>query len=243
MKESDFKKIPIYLQIRESIYHKIVSGEYRAGEKLPSEDKLAEMFGVSRMTVNKALMELVNQEYLVRTQGSGTFVGKVRKEGSKKSVMGFNASMESKGFRVQTNVLTQEMMLPGREISAKLNLPVTEEVLHLKRIRNVNNEPIVLQESYVFAEGIAKVCEVDLSNRSLYKCLEEMCNEKIVKAHDVIEAIAARGELCKVLEIEDGFPVLSTSRLAYGKNGNPVELTYSLYRSDQYEIELEYATE
>ena len=134
MKASDFKKVPIYLQIRESIYNKIVNGEYRAGDKLPSEDKLAETFGVSRMTVNTALMELVNQEYLVRTQGSGTFVSKVRKEGSKKSVMGFNASMESKGFLVNTNVLIQEMMLPGREISAKLNLPVTQEVLHLKRI-------------------------------------------------------------------------------------------------------------
>ena len=62
MKASDFKKVPIYLQIRESIYNKIVNGEYRAGDKLPSEDKLAETFGVSRMTVNKALMELVNQE-------------------------------------------------------------------------------------------------------------------------------------------------------------------------------------
>lgn len=243
MKASDLKKVPIYLQIRESIYNKIVNGEYRAGDKLPSEDKLAETFGVSRMTVNKALMELVNQEYLVRTQGSGTFVSKVRKEGSKKSVMGFNASMESKGFLVNTNVLIQEMMLPGREISAKLNLPVTQEVLHLKRIRNVNNEPIVLQESYVFAQGIEKVSTVDLRNQSLYKCLEEMCDEKIVKAHDVIEAIAAKGELCEALQKEEGFPVLSTSRLAYGKSGNPVELTYSLYRSDQYEVELEYATE
>ena len=126
-------------------------------------------------------------------------------------------------------------MLPGREISAKLNLPVTQEVLHLKRIRNVNNEPIVLQESYVFAQGIEKVSTVDLRNQSLYKCLEEMCDEKIVKAHDVIEAIAAKGELCEALQIEEGFPVLSTSRLAYGKSGNPVELTYSLYRSDQYE--------
>lgn len=243
MKASDLKKIPIYLQIRESIYNKIVNGEYRAGDKLPSEDKLSETFGVSRMTVNKALMELVNQEYLVRTQGKGTFVSKVRKEGSKKNVMGFNASMENKGFMVDTSVLTQEMMLPGREISAKMNLPVTQEVLHLKRIRNVNNEPIVLQESYVFTQKIEKLCAVDLRTQSLYKCLEEMCDEKIVKAHDVIEAIAAKGELCEALEIEAGFPALSIQRLAYGKSGNPVELTYSLYRSDQYEVELEYVTE
>ena len=87
MNENDFKKSPVYLQIRETIYNKIISGEYKAGEKLPSEDKLAEQFGVSRMTINKALMELVNKEYLTRVQGSGTFVSKMRKEGSTSKIL------------------------------------------------------------------------------------------------------------------------------------------------------------
>lgn len=79
--ESGFRKTPIYLQIREAIYNKIISGEYKSGEKLPSEDSLAVQYGVSRMTVNKAIMELVNKEYLTRIQGSGTYVSKMRKEG------------------------------------------------------------------------------------------------------------------------------------------------------------------
>lgn len=108
--ENEFRKAPVYLQIREAIYNKIISGEYKAGEKLPAEEKLAEEYGVSRMTVNKALMELVSREYLTRIQGSGTYVSKMRREGTKTRGMSFRDSLMKKGFKVDTIVLEKKMV-------------------------------------------------------------------------------------------------------------------------------------
>lgn len=238
--EDDFKKAPIYLQIREAIYKKIIEGEYKAGERLPAEDKLAEIYGVSRMTVNKALMELVNREYLTRVQGSGTFVSKMRKEGSSAKGMSFNDSLTQKGFKVQTTVLEKQLVSPGKEIAELLRIPVTSQILYLKRLRKVHEEPIVVQEAYLSGNVSETLVGIDFTEQSLYASLEKYCNIKIVRAKDTVEAKAAEGEVCRLLEVEEGFPVLVSQRVAFDANEMPIELSYSIYRSDQYVLEVEY---
>lgn len=240
MNESDFKKAPLYLQIREAIYNKIISGEYKAGDKLPAEDKLAEQFGTSRMTVNKALLELVNREYLTRVQGNGTFVSKMRKEGSLSKGLSFNDSMMQKGFKVSTTVMEQKMVLPARSVAELLNIPVTVEVLYLKRLRKVNNEPIVVQEAYLTSRVSQSLMEIDFGENALYASLRKYCQVDIVRAKDTVEAKAADEETSALLKITEGFPVLVTQRLAYDGSDTPVELSYSIYRSDQYMLEVEY---
>ena len=238
--ENEFKKAPVYLQIREAIYNKIISGEYQAGEKLPAEEKLAEEYGVSRMTVNKALMELVSREYLTRIQGSGTYVSKMRREGPKTSGMSFNDSLTKKGFKVDTIVLEKKMITPNKEVAEILNIPITSQVLFLKRLRKVHKNPIVVQESYLSSKVSEKLFPVDYEHHSLYDSIKELCNTDIVRAKDTVEAKAATGEVCDWLEAEEGFPVLMARRVAYDTENDPIELSYSIYRSDQYVLEIEY---
>lgn len=240
MNKNDFKKSPYYLQIREVIYNKIINGEYKTGEKLPSEDKLAEEFGVSRMTVCKALAELVNNEYLTRIQGSGTYVSKIRKEGSQLDIVGFNDSMNKKGFKVNTKVFLKQLEVPSKEIVKRLNIPFTQKVIHLKRLRLVNNEPIVVQDTYLNAKLCEELLEVDFENNALYESIRNICGRNIIRSKDIIEAIAADAETSELLEVKVGFPVLLTQRIAYVDNNVPIELTYSLYRSDQYVLEVEH---
>ena len=240
MRESEFKKAPMYLQIREAIYNKIISGEYKAGERLPSEDKLAEQFGVSRMTVNKAILELVDREYLSRIQGSGTFVSKMRKEGSRSKEMSFNDSLTQKGFKVKTIVLEQKIVTPNREVAEALDIPLNEKVMYLKRLRKVHEEPVVIQEAYLKNNVVAALMNIDFTEQSLYASLKQYCGIDIQKAKDTVEAKAAHGEVCEYLEVEEGFPVLVTKRIAFSKEGDRIEVSYSIYRSDQYILEVEY---
>lgn len=240
MGKNDFKKSPYYIQIRDVIYNRIVSGEYKTGDKLPSEEKLAEYFGVSRMTVCKALSELINKEYLTRIQGRGTFVNKIRKEGSRLDIGGFNDSMVKKGFRVYTRVLLKRLEFPSKEIASKLDIPFTQQVLHLKRLRNVNNEPIVLQDTYVNIKFCEELVDVDFEEKQLYQSIRRICKHNIIRAHDAIEAIGAEEETCKFLNVKVGFPVLLTKRTAYIEDDIPVEFTCSWYRSDKYVLEVEY---
>lgn len=240
MNKGIYEKYPYYLQIREFIYNKIVSGEYKAGEKIPSEEELAEMFGVSRMTVTKALTELVNKEYLIREQGRGTFVSKVRKEGTQLDIIGFNDSMVKKGFNVGNVVFESKLILPPKDIAAKLNIPITQKVLYLKRLREINENPIVLQESYVNVELCPEIIDIDFAKDSLYSVIRKHYEEGITRAKDTIEAISADEETSKLLNTDVGFPILLSKRLAFIKNDIPIEYSNSLYRSDQYVIEIEY---
>lgn len=240
MDKNDFTKSPYYIQIRDVIYNKIISGEYKAGDKLPSEDNLAEFFGVSRMTVCKALTMLINNDYLDRVQGKGTFVSKLRKEGSKLDVAGFSDSMISKGFKVNTQVFLKELEIPTKEIVRKLNIPFTQKVLHLKRLRVVNDEPIVVQDSYLNIKLCEELIDIDFETNPLYESIRNICKKDIVRASDIIEAISAEGEISKLLDIKVGVPVLLTKRTAYIENDIPIEFTYSWYRSDQYVLEVDY---
>ncbi|WP_334195774.1 GntR family transcriptional regulator [Muricomes intestini] len=240
MQELDFGEIPLYLQIRRTIYEKIINGEYKPGEKLPSEDKLAEVFGVSRITINKALAELMNQEYLIREQGRGTFVSKMRKEKTGRKSLGFSQSLVSKGFKVDTFVYKKEKMIPNKEIAQTLKVPVTREVIHLQRLRSVNKNPVVLQESYVFTNNCDRLLEIDFEKESLYEVLKNEFHEEVVTAKDTIEAIGAQGEMCEKLQVIPGFPILRAKRVASTQEGKNVEMTTSLYRGDQYVLEVEY---
>lgn len=240
MNKNDFTKSPYYVQIRDVIYNKIISGEYKAGDKLPSEDNLAQHFGVSRMTVCKALTMLIDKEYLTRIQGKGTFVSKLRKEGSRLDVAGFNDSMVNKGFTVNTKVFLRGLEIPSKEIVSKLNIPFTQKVLHLKRVRVVNDEPIVVQDTYLNIKLCEELVDIDFEKNPLYESIRNICKKNVVRANDIIEAISAESEISKLLDIKVGVPVLLTKRTAYIENDVPIEFTYSWYRSDQYVLEVEY---
>lgn len=240
MQESDFGKVPIYLQIRKNIYDKIISGEYKPGEKLPSEDKLAESFGVSRITINKALAELMNQEYLIREHGRGTFVSKMRKEGTGKKKLGFSQSLTEKGFKVDTTVYEKKKEYPAKETAQLFGIPITQEIVHLKRLRHINQNPIVLQESYVLVDDCEKLLAVDFEKESLYDVMEKKFGTPVTNAKDTIEAVAAAGEVSEALQVEHGFPVLRSKRIARTRDNKVVEMTISMYRGDQYVLEVEY---
>ncbi len=239
MYTSEFNKSPIYMQIREAIYNKIITGEYKSGQRLESEDKLAGHFGVSRITVSKALAELVTKGYLTRIQGSGTYVSKIRNEKSKREIVGLSEVMAKKGYKYTTRLIEKELIFPTKEIAAFFNIPLNEKVIHIKRIRAVNDEPLIIQDTYLNGILCMPVYNIDLENCSLYKSITKFCGFSIERAKDTIEAISASGQTKDILNVTEGFPLLLSRRLAYDKNDKPVELTYSTYRSDQYVLEIE----
>ena len=144
------------------------------------------------------------------------------------------------GFKVDTIVLEKKMVTPNKEVAEILNIPITSQVMFLKRLRKVHENPIVVQESYLSSKVSEKLFNVDYNQYSLYDSLKEICKTEIVMAKDTVEAKAATGEVCDWLEAEEGFPVLVARRVAYDVENDPIELSNSIYRSDQYVLEIEY---
>ena len=97
--------IPLYLQIENDIKEKISTGEYQAGQMLPSENKYCEMYQVSRVTVRNAITDLVDQGILIRRHGKGTFVEKQKIQNNLVKFQGFTSTCRENHITINTHIL------------------------------------------------------------------------------------------------------------------------------------------
>lgn len=225
--------VPLYHQLKEIIEVKIESGEWKPGDKISSENDLQNLYDISRNTVQKALEELVQEGILERKQGKGTFVSKPKFEQSLTSFYSFSKVMESQGMNPKDIILNIETRLADRKVAAKLQIDPSDEVIALKRLRQADGEPIILETSYLSKHTIPEISQEDIEQTSLYDILEEKYGIFVVKAKETFEPVLVRDDEREYLNIEKGSPCLLLDRVAYDTKGKPVEFCRSIIRGDR----------
>ncbi|MBE3593034.1 MAG: GntR family transcriptional regulator [Thermoanaerobacter sp.] len=230
--------LPIYHQIKQIIREKILTNELKPDDRIPSEIEMAKLYGVSRMTVRNALNELVMEGYLYRVPGKGTFVARPRIERSFALLTGFMEDMRQKGLRPSSKLLSLKQIIPDSVLRKRLKLLPNEKVFEIVRLRYANEEPIVIQASYIpvfFCPGIESE---NLEISSLYDILEAKYQLVLDHAQQRLEATVADEKKAQLLGIKIGAPLLYIYRLSFLANGTPVEFVESWYRSDRYAFEV-----
>lgn len=235
--------IPLYVQIKEYIIDKINSGFFKPGDKIYSEAELKEKFKVSSTTVVKALNELVNESYLERIQGKGSFVSTPK---FKRTPMNLSITEELKikGIELKTEVLTiEEVVRP--EISHKLNIPEDSLLCKVERLRyiekNGNKEPIAIQTSYI-PTNVVSINDLELLYEvdSLYKVLYQTRSLKPHRAKEIYSIkIINQNRLAKLLNQKKSDPVFFVKRVTYTNDDIPFEYAESFLRWDRYTLEVE----
>ncbi|MEW5815892.1 MAG: GntR family transcriptional regulator [Spirochaetota bacterium] len=231
--------VPVYWQIKEDLYKKIVTGVLKTDDQIPSEPKLAEMYNVSRLTARNAVTELVNEGYLYRVHGQGTFVCKPRVETSSSKITSFMEDMTRRGFSVHSKVLIAQVFDPDENIRELLKLSAGDKAYYLRRLRFANAEPIVLQDAFLPCTHCKGLLDENLETESLYDILRNKYNLVISLARESLEARAAEKEQAEYLQIDRGAPILYSKRLTMLKNDIPIEYVTSWYRGDRYIFEIE----
>ncbi len=226
--------IPIYLQIKEELLQSILDGNLHTGEKILSEAKLAEKYRVNRLTARNAVTELVNDGYLSRVHGQGTFVSKRRVEDFQVGLTSFLQDMKLKGYTVRSEVIFAGCLEPGEEIADRLEIDPKEEVFRIKRRRFANEDVVVLQDAYILKRRCPDLLGYDFSTDSIYRVLTEEYGLSLSGARESIEACPADGETGELLDIEGCTPVLYSERKTWLAEGEPIEFCRSWYRSDRY---------
>ncbi|NQT60597.1 MAG: GntR family transcriptional regulator [Bacteroidetes bacterium] len=226
--------IPVYWQIKESIFKEITSGKLKPGDKILSEPQLKEKYGVSRLTARSAVTELVNEGYLVRKQGYGTYIQKPRIENSQEKFKGFKSDMEDKGFTVRSEILEVKEVNAPEFIQASMELHKEDKVFKIKRLRFANNEPIVIHESYVSSVFCPDLLHFDFKKESLYSVFSRRYKKIILSATEHLEATPADKETASYLGIKKGDPILYIQRTSFIQDNIPFEYSRSWYRGDRY---------
>jgi GntR family transcriptional regulator len=225
--------VPLYFQLQEILRRKILDGEYKPGDLIPSEKKLQELYSVSRITVRNAVNGLVFDDLLIKKQGRGTMVAFPRmQENGNTKLQSFTEKMEKQGFKISTEVI-DVVRIPGTErLAEHLNIEKGDEIIYSKRLRTIDGEPIALFENYICT--ITGVTELDDFSGSIFNLLEKKYGIIISGSEKEIEAGIAGNEDSTFLNISPGDPILIIKYTTFDSENKRIEYAEGVYRADRY---------
>lgn len=229
------KTHPLYYSIKTDIKNKIKNGEYADGDMLPTERALCEAYNVSRVTVRKAIEELLEENVLERSFGKTAVVraGHVQRDINKLS--GLYDELKEAGILCSTYTLSNEVVYAGDKMAEKFGIEKGSKLVKICRIRYADGEPLCYQKCYINAKFCPELENTDLSSASLYQTLEKKYGLKITSAVQNISACMASYKIAALLKIKQE-PMLKVKRTAYLENKECIELSYSYYIAGRYAL-------
>ncbi len=233
--------IPLYHQLKCALLEGIESGLWQAGEQLPNEGKLAENFGVSKITVRQALQELSDLGYVRREQGRGTFVSKPKLDQGPRELTSFTEEMRRHRMTATSRIIDRCVIAATERVAEALELREGDPVFVLKRIRAADAEPMGVQSAHIPLQLVDGIETAELDNVSLYEFLQARYGLQPARARETYFAIPAERDAAELLGIAPGSPVFSVERVTYLPNGRPFEFVRSVMRGDRYSVVLELA--
>lgn len=224
---------PLYKQVYDLLTAKLVNGDWKPSDPLPSEMALAEQLGVSQGTVRKALNQMVAENLLARQQGKGTFVAEHTQESS---LFRFFRHREPSGDSLipETKVLSISRRSANEKQLNGLGRSTATEVVEMIRLRSLLGKPTILeticQPLSVFP-GIDQQPEIP---NSLYTLYQEKYGISIVEVRDEIHAAGLPAEYAEYLQLPPKSPVLMIERASINIDGSTVEWSQSYCSSEQF---------
>jgi len=220
-----------YKEVANQLRDKITNGEYAPGELLPDQNKLAERFHTTRITVHKAIQLLVVEGMIYSKRGSGTFVRKDFISDEENPNYGqvspidkpLGATRTNQGKEVTSKVLELSARMPAKDEADKLIINPTDPVYVIRRIRYVNNE-IFAYEHTIMPTKITTLTK-DILRKSVYGHLQEE-GLRIEGSHRVVSAAkATKLDVDTGVASKLGEPVMVINQLSYLDDGQPFEIS------------------
>lgn len=226
---------PLYYQLYSILKERIIDGVYAVGSILPSESDMIQEFGVSRITIRRALSDLENDGYIEKRKGKGSIVLRMRLERPLTVFNSFSGDALARGDRPSSIVLSLERVPAGVHVAERLGIPASSDVYALIRLRLLNGRIVALHKSYIRTDLGLEVSPEDFGeDTSLYSFLEER-GVVLGSADETVEARLASSELRRYLFIdEQSCAVVYKERVTYDSRMMPVEFSENSYRGDQY---------
>lgn len=240
-RENNF--IPMYYQLKKIIIDLIENEAIQADEAIPSEPKLMQTYHLSRTTVRKAIDELVNEGYLYKKQGKGTFVkGRGFEQGLIK-LSGCSEDIKRYGLTPKPRLLDSSIKYPSKRVAKMLDIDENIKTFYVERIMYGDDLPINKNKSYIPYHLVPGIEKLDFNKESLYKVLEKDYHIKINKAIRTVEAILANEEVALQLQIDEGSPVMLFKGQVFATLPDSKEVTIeyfeAIYRSSQFQFYIE----
>lgn len=226
-------KLPYYYQLKDYLLEQIEKGVYKQGDKIPSENELVQMCGISRPTVRQALNELMQEGYLVKKRGIGTFVASPVFTGNANTFRTFAEEMTATGHKHTAKLVRAETIEASEKAAEELNIKLNSPVYKITRLRLANEEPLVIRTSIIPCHLFPNLLEEDLENIPLYETMEKR-GIKPLRSKQTFQAVGATKEEANLLNAEIGDPLILWNGIVYGENDTPIEMVRALYLGSRF---------
>lgn len=221
---------PLYRQLMERLRADITAGVYPAHSRIPSEQALCEGYGVSRVTVRKALSELTREGLLQRQQGKGTFVSAPKLQRNLRDVSSFHDACRLMGREPGTRLIHAQLV-PSEELDRERLDCTDAQVVEITRLRLADGEPVML-ETNRFPLSCAWLTERKLTG-SLYALLQEQGLIAQRGIHEVSLTYATAAE-ARLLDTQPGSALLQLDQIIYDQHDRPLHTSHQVIRGDRF---------
>jgi GntR family transcriptional regulator len=231
---------PLFVQIREYIAELIISGKLQPESKIASERELSRDLDVSRMTVRRAITELVEEGLLVRRHGSGTYVAKPKITYDIAELVSYDQALISRGLKVTRQLLEFSEVPASRRLAEQMQVDIGHPLYRVVLLILANRVPIIVEQSFFSCERCPDLYEFDLERTSVYDLLLERYKVNIAHTEHEIEVVEAAETTAKQLRVHEGFPLLRITRTVHrAEDGKSVQYSQDLLRSDYVRMHLD----
>ncbi|MDQ2778439.1 MAG: histidine utilization repressor [Pseudomonadota bacterium] len=205
-----------YRQIKQHLLDGLASGRWPPGALMPSEAELVAHFGLSRMTVNRALRELQAEGLVQRTQGRGTFAAPLHRVSSQLTIHDLQEQIEARGHRHQARVVLQQAEPTGTALASQLGIAVGASAYHSLIVHAENGLPLQCEDRYVNPAAAPGYLQADFTRQTPTHYLFE--HTALWRAQYRVDADHATAEEARLLQIERDAPCLIVVRRTFSRS-------------------------
>ena len=227
-------RVPIYRQLADLLKEQIETGIYKPGQQIPPESRFCEEYGISRVTVRKAIEILTEEGILVKQQGKGTFVAVSMIVESSNAKGSFTMSCRQNNVEPSTHFISCGPMAATGAIGKELNLQKDEHIICIKRLRCANGVPVIFETDYIASSEHSYLLGADLENTSLLEVMKKNSNLIYSGFEDVLDVRYADEEQAEYLNCKRGTPVLGVYQKVFAQNNKILYINDQVILSERY---------
>ncbi len=230
--------IPLYYQIKEHLKQQINEGVFKKGEKLPTELWISQTYQASRVTVRRAIDELVQEGIVERKRGQGVYV----------STSSFNRNIQrltsqfedliKSGISTKSQLLSVEETIADAKLSLMLETKKGQKLLRVHRMRYADEKPFSEQIMYINTHYLPNWDPYELEKGSLYHIIEDKYHLKISHANQIITAVMPTNKQMKLFNLKEPEPLMYMQRTTFLESNSPVEHTENYHVASSYKYSI-----
>lgn len=234
---------PLYRELERAMRDALASGEWKPGEAIPAERRLAERYGVSIGTVRKAIDALVDANLLIRQQGRGTFVASHNRD---RMLFYFFHIVPEQGAKQYPDVRLVSFARgkADRGEAELFRLAPGDAVIRIRNLLRLRGQPVIVDDLTLPAARFPGLTDKQFANRpsTIYNLYQDAFGLSVVTTRERLRATLADAQIAALLRVPEGAPLLAIRRIALSYNDDPIELRRSLVDTTAHEYWAEIGT-